>query len=167
VVTVHLAAATDAVGMAVPSGARRRGRHDKKLGDVMPLPESARELLRKQAYGHVATTNANGSPQLTMVWVDEDGGDLVFNTAAGRLKTRNLERDPSIAVSVQDPENPQRYLLVRGTAAVGVEGADEQIDHLAQKFLGQERYPLRRPDEQRLFVRVPAERVGGQGPWVG
>ena len=133
----------------------------------MPLPESARELLRKKVYAHVVTTNANGSPQVTMVWVDEDGGDLVFNTAAGRLKVRNLERDPRIMVSVQDPEAPQQYLLVHGTASATTEGADAQIDHLAKKFLDLDAYPMRNASEQRLLVRVTAERVSGSGPWAG
>jgi hypothetical protein len=113
VVTVGLAKATDALGMAVPSGARRHGRHDKNRRTSMPLPEPAQELLRKNVYAHVVTTNANGSPQLAMVWVDEDGGDVVFNTAAGRLKTRNLEAEPRVVVSVR----PRRSAAAPARAA--------------------------------------------------
>ena len=130
------------------------------------LPESARELLRRKVYAHVATANRNGTPQLAMVWVDEEDGDLVFNTTLGSLKTRNIERDPRVVVSVQDDQNPQRYLLVHGTATVTTDGADEHIDSLAKTFMDVESYPYHSPERQRVKVRVAASRVSGAGPWV-
>ncbi len=130
------------------------------------LPESARKLLRRKVYAHVVTTNSNGTPQLTMVWVDEENGDLVFNTVLGRLKTSNMERDPRVVVSVQDDQDPQLYLLVHGAATVTTDGANEQIDGLAKKFLDLDSYPYRDAQEQRVKVRVAAGRVGGAGPWV-
>ena len=131
----------------------------------MELPEPARELLRKRAWGHVVTRNANGSPQVTMVWLDEDGGDLVFNTSLSRVKAVNLERDPRIVVSVQNIESPQQYLLVRGRAELTTAGAWEHINKLSQRFSGRA-YPRREPPEQRVIVRVHATRIGGAGPWV-
>ena len=130
------------------------------------LPESARELLRRKVYAHVVTTNRDGTPQVTMVWVDEEDGDLVFNTALGRLKTRNIERDPRVVVSVQDDQDPQQYLLVHGAATVTTDGADEQIDRLAKKFMDVDSYPYRDAQQQRVKVRVAASRLGGAGPWV-
>ena len=130
------------------------------------LPESACELLRRKVYAHVATANRNGTPQVAMVWVDEDDGDLVFNTPLGSLKARNLERDPHVVVSVQHDRKPQQYLLVRGTATLTTDGADAHIDGLAKKFMDIDSYPYHSPERQRVTVRVAASRVGGAGPWV-
>lgn len=130
------------------------------------LPESARELLRGKAYAHVATTSADGRPQLTMVWADEIDGQLAFNTSRGRIKVRNLERDPRVVVTVQDARDPQQYLMVYGKAEVIPDADHAHIDRLAQRFLGMERYPYLQPGEERVTVRVVAERVGGAGPWA-
>lgn len=132
----------------------------------MDLPEPARALLQTPAYAHVVTRGKQGDPQMTMVWAHERDGRLIFSTAEGRIKARNLRRDPRIVVSVQNPEQPQEYLLVRGTAHLQTDGADELIDELAQKFLGEPRYPWRQPGEERVTVVVEAERIGGAGPWA-
>ena len=85
----------------------------------------------------------DGAPQVTPVWIDHDGHHIRFNTARGRVKDKNLERNPKIALSIQDPENPYRYIQVRGRVVeVTEKGADEHIDALAKKYLGQDRYPL-------------------------
>ena len=129
------------------------------------LPEPAIELLRKKSFGHVITRNQNGSPQVTLVWVDEDGGDLVFNTSIGRKKADNLLRDPRVVVSVQDIEAPARYLVVRGKAELTQgEPAEAHIHHLSQKFSGKD-YPLK-DGEARVMIRVRADRISGAGPWV-
>jgi len=133
---------------------------------LVALPDSALALLELTVYGHVVTRNRDGTPQVTMVWVEADGGDLLFNTAEGRQKVRNLRRDPQIIVSVHDIENPQQYLLVQGTATISSEGADAQVDRLAKKYLGVDSYPWRGRGEQRRMVRVAIERIGGSGPWV-
>lgn len=133
---------------------------------MVALPDSALALLELTVYGHVVTRNRDGTPQVTMVWVEADGGDLLFNTAEGRQKVRNLRRDPQIIVSVHDIENPQQYLLVQGTATISSEGADAQVDRLAKKYLGVDSYPWRGRGEQRRMVRVAIERIGGSGPWV-
>jgi PPOX class probable F420-dependent enzyme len=130
----------------------------------MRLPEPAIELLRSNVLAHVATVNRDGSPQVTLVWVDVEDGDLVFNTAFGRQKVRNLERDPRIAVSVQHPERPRQYIAIHGTGMLVTEGASALIDRLAQKYTGQ---PYRRRQgEERVTVRVVAERLIGMGPWM-
>ena len=130
----------------------------------LQLPESAIALLRTTALAHVATVNRDGSPQLTLVWVDVEDGDLVFNTAFGRQKTRNLERDPRIAVSLQNPDYPRQYLAVHGRATLIREGAEALINRLSMKYTGS---AYRLPEgQQRVTVRVTAERIVGQGPWM-
>src|SRR5215470_11419309 len=111
---------------------------------AIKLPESARKMLQDKAYGHVVTSAPNGR-QATMVWVDAEGDEVLFNTAEGREKARNLRRDPRVVISIQDRNNPQAYLLVHGTASVAETGADAHIDKLAKRFLGVDKYPYRQP----------------------
>ncbi|MBI4270290.1 MAG: PPOX class F420-dependent oxidoreductase [Candidatus Rokubacteria bacterium] len=137
---------------------------------AIALPQSVQRILQDKAYGHVVTYNAAGQPQVTMVWMDVEGNDVLFNTADGRLKPRNLRRDPRIIVSVQDRNDPQSYMVFHGAASVTEPGADQHIDKLAKRFLGVDKYPFRRPGEKRLIVRVKVDRIGGYGPkmqpWV-
>ena len=130
----------------------------------MPLPQSVKKLLQDKAYGHVVTYNDKGTAQLTMVWMDVDGDDVVFNTSEGRRKTQNLRRDPRIIVSVQDRNDPQAHAVFYGKARVTEAGADEHIDKLAKRFLGADKYPFRQPGEKRLVVRIGVDRIGGFGP---
>ena len=128
------------------------------------IPQTHRDLFDKKAFAHVATVGADGAPQVTPVWIDYDGTYVRFNTARGRVKARNLERNPRIALSVQDPENPYRYLQVRGRVTEMTEkGADAHIDALAKKYIGQDRYPHRRPGEVRVTVKVTPENVQSMG----
>lgn len=129
------------------------------------LPPSALALLEQKAYAHVVTTNAGGSPQVSMVWIDVEGGQPLFSTSADRLKTRNLRRDPAIVLSVQNPSEPQQYLVLHGTAEVTTDGAEELINRMAKKFMGVDEYPWRQPGDERVVVRVRVDRVGGTGPW--
>jgi PPOX class probable F420-dependent enzyme len=113
-------------------------------------------FINEPHLGFVATVMADGSPQVTPVWVDTDGENLRFNTARGRVKANNLERDPRIAVVVCDENDPYRWLSIRGTVSLTDEGADDHIDALANKYMGVESYPARNPDEQRVTVTVNA-----------
>jgi len=128
------------------------------------LPPAVKKILEDKAYGHVITFDEAGKPQVTMVWVDVDGDDVVFNTAEGRLKPKNLRRNPRAIVSVQDRNDPQSYMVFHGTATVSEAGADAHIDKLAKRFLGADKYPFRRPGEKRLIVRVKPDRIAGYGP---
>ena len=128
------------------------------------LPQSVKTLLEDKAFGHVVTLNSDGKPQVTMVWMDVDGDEVLFNTAEGRKKTQNLRRDPRITVSVQSRSDPQAYALFHGKARVTEEGADPHIDKLAKRFLGADKYPFRQPGEKRLLVRISVDRIGGFGP---
>ena len=131
---------------------------------AIKLPESARKVLQDKAYGHVVTFGAGGRPQVTMVWVDTDGDDVLFNTAEGRKKLQNLRRDPRIIISVQDRNDLQAYMVIHGTATLTEAGADAHLDKLAKRFLGMDQYPYREPGEKRVLVRVKVDRLGGFAP---
>ena len=121
------------------------------------------KLLQEPQLAHVATLMADGSVQVTPVWVDTDGEAVLFNTAKGRLKHRNIERDPRITVSVADRANDYRWVVVRGRAEVTEEGADAHIDKLAKKYLGADTYPFRQEGEVRVIVRVVPEHRTAMG----
>ncbi len=129
------------------------------------IPAAAQHLLGGKNFAHVATVMEDGSPQVSPVWIDYEDGLVVFNTAEGRLKPKNLRRDPRVAISVTNPENPYESLLIRGRAVeLTHEGADEHIDALAKRYMGVDEYPLRQPDEQRVIVKVEPERVQHMAP---
>lgn len=121
------------------------------------IPTAARHLLEGKNFAHVATLMPDGSPQTTPVWVDVDGESITFNTARGRTKYENLRRDPRVALSVPNPDNPYEYLQVRGRAELVEEGAEEHIDKLAKKYMGVDSYPMRQEGEVRVIVRIVPE----------
>ena len=123
------------------------------------LDESVRALLEQPNYAVVSTTNADGSTHSVVVWVDVEDGHIALNSAEGRVWPTNLERDPRVTVVVYPPSNPYDYVEIRGRADATHEGADEQIDRLAKKYLGQDTYPYRRPSEQRVKFIVDPQRV--------
>ncbi len=131
---------------------------------AIALPEPVKKVLEDKAYGHVITFGANGRPQVTMVWLDVEGDEVLFNTAEGRVKPKNLRRDPRVIISVQNRSDPQSYMVLHGTAAITEAGADAQIDKLAKRFLGVDKYPFRQPGEKRLIVRVKVDKIGGFAP---
>lgn len=122
------------------------------------------ELLRAPNFCQVATLRRDGTPHVTPVWVDEQDGKVVLNTADGRAWPANLKRDARVTLSVQNRDNPYEYVQIRGHEADRThEGADEHIDQMAKKYLGQDRYPYRQPDEQRLIIRIDPEKVSLHG----
>ena len=124
------------------------------------LPEKWKDILSKKAFVHLATRMPDGSPQVSPVWVDVDGGRIVVNSAKGRVKDRNMRRDPRVGLSVTDPDDPYRALMIRGRVVkITEEGADDHIDKMAKKYLGQDKYPNRRPDEERVLYYIEPERV--------
>jgi PPOX class probable F420-dependent enzyme len=128
------------------------------------IPENFRDLLTKKAFAHLATVMPDGSPQVTPVWFDFDGSHVRINSAKGRVKDKNMRRNGRVALAIQDPDNPYRYLAVRGRVEEITEaGADAHIDSLTKKYLGQDRYPNRRPEEVRVIYRIRAERVSSMG----
>jgi PPOX class probable F420-dependent enzyme len=128
------------------------------------LTEQQREFIAENPYVATATTlRDDGSPHNTIVWIDAEDGVVTFNTAVGRAKERHLRRDPRVGVLVVHPENAYQWVAVSGRAELTTEGADEQIDHLAKKYLGQDEYPWRDPAQQRISVKIAPERVDAYG----
>jgi PPOX class probable F420-dependent enzyme len=128
---------------------------------MVPIPATHADLLRdKVAFAQLATLNPDGSPQVTPVWVDFDGTHILVNTAKGRVKTKNLSREPRVALSISDPENPYRYLGVQGRVTEMTEqGADAHIDKMAKKYMGKDKYPFRAPGEVRVLVKIAPDKV--------
>jgi PPOX class probable F420-dependent enzyme len=127
------------------------------------LTEAQAEFLGNAYYGVVTTLRADGSPHQTVVWVDADDGDVVFNTAEGRAKPRNLRERPQVALTVVDPANGYHWVGVSGTAELYHEGADAHIDRLAKKYLDADTYPFRKEGEERVIVRIHADRIETAG----
>jgi len=114
------------------------------------------ELLEQPNYAVIATLNANGSIHETIIWISAEGDTVAVNSAVGRLWPTNLERDPRVTVVVYEAGNPYNFVEIRGTATGTTEGADEHINALAKKYIGQDEYPYRQPGEQRIkFVIEP------------
>jgi len=129
-----------------------------------PKLEKYRDIFDKKTFCHVATVGPDGAPQVTPVWCEFDGTHVVFNTARGRVKDKNLGRNPRVALAAADPDNPYRYVQIRGRVVEMTEqGADAHIDKMAKKYIGQDRYPGRQPGEVRMIVKVLPERVQGMG----
>jgi PPOX class probable F420-dependent enzyme len=122
------------------------------------IPASYLDLFQKKAFANVATLMPNGQPQVTPMWVDYDGSHVVVNTAQGRQKDKNLQRDGRVALAIMDPDNPYRYLEVRGRVVERTHaGADQHIDKMAKKYLGKDQYPYRQPGEVRVIYKVKPE----------
>ena len=119
-------------------------------------------LQQKKAFAHLATTMPDGTPQSTPVWIDYRDGRVLVNTAKGRVKARNMREGSPVAISITDPDNPYRYVQVRGVVSrVRDDGADAHIDFLAKKYLGQDKYPFRQPGEERVIYEIEPQKVQG------
>jgi PPOX class probable F420-dependent enzyme len=130
----------------------------------MELSEDLLELLRRPSTCYIATTMADGSPQLTQTWVDTNGEHVLINSVQGFLKVRNVERDPRVAVAVSDPDNPRRYFQVRGRVVdVTTDGGAEHIETLSQKYLGTP-YPwYGGRDQVRVIIVIEPEKISSMG----
>jgi len=126
------------------------------------IPEKYLDLFKKKAFASLATLMPDGRPQVTPVWVDWDGKHLIVNSAKGRQKDRNLRRDPRVALAIIDPENPYRYVEVRGKVVeITEQGADQHIDKMAKKYLDKDKYPYSQPGEVRVLYKVAPEKTHG------
>ena len=124
------------------------------------LGDAAIALLREPVVVHLATTDADGTPHVTPVWVAVEDSEVVVNTADNRHKAHNLRRSPRVALSAADPTDPYRVVAFQGTVLeVTDEDADAHIDRLAKKYLGVDAYPMRQPGERRVKVRIRPDRV--------
>lgn len=128
------------------------------------IPSSHRDILEGKNFAHIATLMKDGSPQVTPVWIDLEGDTILFNTADGRVKPRNLDRDGRVAISVHDQSNPYRYIQIRGTVSEKTyEGADAHIDKMAKKYIGVDSYPGRTPTERRVIYKIKPDHVQTMG----
>jgi PPOX class probable F420-dependent enzyme len=128
------------------------------------IPEKFLDLFTKKSLAHLATLMPSGEPQVTPVWIDFDGENVVFNTAVGRQKDKNLQRDGRVALSIADPDNPYRYIEVRGRVRERTtSGADAHIDKMAKKYLDKDKYPFRQPDEARVIFKITPTHVTSMG----
>ena len=128
------------------------------------IPDKYRDLFNKRAFASLGTLMPDGRPQVTPVWVDLDGDYVLFNSAKGRQKDRNVRRDPRVALAIIDPDNPYRYLEIRGRVVeITEEGADANIDKLAKKYLGVDKYPYRQGNETRVIYKIQPEHTNMMG----
>jgi PPOX class probable F420-dependent enzyme len=127
------------------------------------LTDDQAKLFKDTNFAHLATIRSDGTVQVTPIWVDWDDGHIVFNTAKGRQKEKNLRRDPRLTVEVTSHMNPYQYVSVRGTAEFVEEGADELIDKLAKKYMDVDQYPFRQEGEERITIRVTPEKIDAYG----
>jgi PPOX class probable F420-dependent enzyme len=118
-----------------------------------------RELIEAANHAVISTSNPDGSIHSAVVWIDLEDGAVAVNSAVGRVWPSNLERDPRATVVVFDAANPYEYVEIRGTATSTLEGADDHVDGLAKKYLGQDTYPFRQPGEQRVKFLIAPGRV--------
>jgi PPOX class probable F420-dependent enzyme len=120
------------------------------------IPEKYLDLLRdKKAFANLATVMSDGSPQVTPIWFDYTDGKVRVNTARGRVKERNMKVGTKVALAIMDPDNPYRYLQLRGKVVrVTEDGADAHIDSLAKKYLGRDKYPFRAQNEVRVSYEI-------------
>ncbi len=129
---------------------------------AISLPEPVRELLDSKNFAHIATVMRDGSPQVTLTWVDRDGDRILINTAEGRTKSANVRRDPRVAISIADQEQPYRAAFIRGRVVDLVhEGAEAHIDKMSRKYHGSDY--THRPGEQRVILVIEPEHVRGMG----
>jgi PPOX class probable F420-dependent enzyme len=129
------------------------------------IPDQYLDLMQqKKAFAHLATAMPDGSPQVTPVWFDYQDGAVRVNTAKGRVKARNMQEGARVALSILDPDNPYRYIQVRGRVRrVTEEGAAAHIDALAKKYLGKDKYPWARPGEVRLTIEIEPTSTSSMG----
>src|SRR5258708_36977663 len=128
------------------------------------IPDKYLDLFQKKAFAHLATLMPDGPPQVTPVWIDFDGTHVLVNSARGRQKDKNMQKNARVALSILDPENPYRYLEIRGTVdTITEDGADAHIDKMAKKYMGKDTYPYRRPEEKRVLYKILPTKTSQMG----
>jgi PPOX class probable F420-dependent enzyme len=122
------------------------------------IPEQYQDILQKKAFAQLATIMPDGTPQVSPVWFEFDGKNIVINSAKGRVKDRNMRRDARVGLDIVDPDNPYRHLSIRGRVVdITENGADAHIDKLSKKYIGQDRYPYRASGEVRVIYKIEPE----------
>jgi PPOX class probable F420-dependent enzyme len=130
------------------------------------VPQSQQDLLKDEtkAFAFLGTLMADGSPQVTPIWFITDGAHILINSAEGRVKDRNMRKDPRVAITLVDPSNPYRYVQIRGRVVeMTQKDADEVIDHLSLKYTGNPKYQGRMPGEVRVTYKILPEKASKMG----
>ena len=131
---------------------------------MKPIPSSHIDILDKPAFAHLSTLMPDGGPQVSPVWIDTEGKWLIVNSATGRVKDKNMRRDPRVALSIQDPENPYRTLMIRGTVTkITTDDAANHIDRMAKKYMGVDKYPYHQPGDERVLYYIEPNSVAALG----
>lgn len=122
-------------------------------------------MLEARNFVYLATINPDGSPQVTPTWVDTDGKFVLVNTAIGRVKQKNVKRNPRVALAISDPSNPYNFLQIRGRVVEQITGpaAHQHIDKMSKKYRGKDKYESMNPREKRVILKIEPERVSGWG----
>lgn len=127
------------------------------------IPENYRDLVDKKAFAQLATLMPDGSPHVAPVWFEYDGTHIVINSAKGRIKDKNMRRDPRVSMDILDPDNPYRHLSIRGKVVdITENGAVDHINKLSKKYIGQD-YPYRQPGEVRVIYKIAPEHTHTMG----
>lgn len=122
------------------------------------ISDDKKDVLEKKTFAHIATIGPDGEPQNNPVWVDFDGEHVLFSQTKTRQKVANIERDPRVAISMADPENPYRRLEVRGKVVdVEDDPNNDFIDKMAKKYMDKDEYPWHQPGDERVVVKVAPE----------
>ena len=130
----------------------------------IPISPAVRQLFEGQNFAHVATLMKDGSPQVSLVWIDIEGDRIIVNTAEHRAKPRNVRRDPRVAISIADQQNPYHAAFIRGRVVeITHEGAEDHIDKLAKKYMGVDRYMDHSPDRPRVLFYIEADHIREMG----
>jgi PPOX class probable F420-dependent enzyme len=134
------------------------------MPDSHAIPEKYLDLFNKKAFANLGTLMPDGRPQVTPVWIDYDGEHVIFNSAKGRQKDRNVRREPRVALAIMDPDNPYRYLEIRGRVVeITEQGAAAHIDKMAKKYIGKDKYPWGKPGEVRVIYKIKPEHTTVMG----
>lgn len=124
------------------------------------IPEKFKDLFQKKSLGHLSTLMKDGSPQVSPVWIDFKNDQILVNSVMGRIKDSNIQRDPRVAISIVDPDNPYKGLMIRGAVVkFSQEIAEDHIDQMATKYLGVDRWPHGRPGEVRILYYIEVNHV--------
>jgi PPOX class probable F420-dependent enzyme len=134
--------------------------HEENMQINREIDESVTQLLTGKTFAFVATLMKDGSPQITPTWIDFDGKAILINTAEGRVKQKNVSRDPRVAISIIDQNNSYNMVTIRGKMIEQTSNsADEHIDKLSKRYLGVDKYPFRSPNEKRVILKIQPEKV--------
>ena len=125
------------------------------------LTESAKKMLEGKNFVYIATVNPDGTPQVTPTWVDTDGNYVLINTAVGRIKHRNVKKNPHVALAITDQANPYNLIIIKGKVVDQVTGkpAEDHIDKMAKKYQGLDKYPHRKEGEKRILFKIEPIRI--------